>query len=753
METSVQEKPAVVRKPSPTLPLVDVFNSVWLGISLIALIFVYGALGSAVPTFRQFFELTEFQFFNHPLFVTLIALFCICLVITTLRRIRFNLRNAGVLTVHTGLLVLCAGSLVYFGQKIEGDLWLDAPMIRVVSIDRFRSDPENSVLASIVAFKGEKWESNMPMLGGKYRIEVADVRNEGLTTAAKVTLSAAVGDEAPRTIELDQSGDQSRFAKLNDRIALWLVAANVAESFYDDSTPILMIAGGGHVERFELPQLPYYNERFVGGVEPITDLGGKPVESGRLLALRPIERWRMPIELDNPDSAAADWQLRFEIDGYLPYARLDTSPRAGGDQLMPIARVRLDGAGMPQEDWLAALSPDQSLIESPAGPAVEFTWLGDKTELDPRRTAPLKGQHVLEVFVKDKNIRRTYDVTPGQKIAVEGTDYTLTVEELRPSWPLMSAGFQNARTPIALVWVETPARSFQRSVLQRFPQLNQDRDRAGKKILDSGGLVDTNLELSYFDASRDQFLVAAGANLAPTLVHTAPGGGRSVTRLEIGKPVVKHGAPVFTLLDYFEKPDFTKLPKVIPGRQRRPLSTVRRGESMIRVKITSTDGKWSRHVWVPFSQYNTLHDFTQPVSVQDVPGVGELRFIYGRTPRMLPAKMALERLKTDFYPGQEQPREWTSFFRFEEPRSKSIYRAKVWLNNTTTVGDWTFFQSQASTDHKSWTVLGVGNRQGVLTMLLGCVLITLGMAYAFCVKPVLVRRYKQRIDSSHGRGA
>jgi len=750
-----------LRRTGPFSAVIDVFDSIWLGIALIVLIFIYSAAGSAVPTFRQFFELTEFQYFNHPVFVTLIILFCLTLTVTTLRRIRFNLRNAGVLTVHSGLLILCAGSIVYFGRKIEGDVLLEAPRIRVVSIDRFETSPESAVLGSFVAVKGSKWDTDIPMLGGRHRIEVTDVRHEGMITAAKVTLQAQVGDQAPQTLELKQTGG-SPFARLNDRLALWLVKANTAEAFYDDSSPALLVSGGGGRESFELPMLPYYNARFVEQPERIQDLTGQPVRSARLWPVPLLERWRMPIELGDPDRASAsDWPVRFSIDGYLPYARLDPRPIAGGERLMPIARVRLDGSGEPSDDWLVAQMPEQSLLETSGGASAEFVWLGDKEQLDPRWTQSLQGSHVLEVLVKDRGVQRTYDVSAGQKISVEGTDYVLTVEELRPSWPLMSPGFQNARTPIALVWVESPNRKFQRSVLQRYPQLNQDRDREGKKILQTGGSVDENLELFYTDASHHHFLIAAGEKLAPTLVHTAPGGKRTVQKLEIGRTFRPHGpeahapssgaGPSLTLTEFFEKPEFVKVPTPIPQRQQRPLASVRRSESLIRVHLKSTQSDWEKRVWVPFSQYNGQHDAVEPTIVEDVPGVGTLQLIYGRTPRPLPARMTLERLQTDFYPGRQQPREWTSYFRYEDPQNGAVLRGKAYLNNTARVGDWTFFQSQASGDHESWTVLGVGNRMGVMTMLLGCVLITLGMAFAFCVKPVLAERYKRGFTVRAGR--
>ena len=44
-----------------------------------------------------------------------------------------------------------------------------------------------------------------------------------------------------------------------------------------------------------------------------------------------------------------------------------------------------------------------------------------------------------------------------------------------------------------------------------------------------------------------------------------------------------------------------------------------------------------------------------------------------------------------------------------------------------------------------YTVLGVGNRNGVYTQLLGCVIAVVGMIYAFYVKPLIKRRRRERV--------
>ena len=89
--------------------LLDLFSSVRLGITLMVLIFLYSAVGSAgLPVhwnvlrpdawlpLREAFDLSEFRWFNWWPFALLIALFCVNLSVTTIRRIPFNRVNLGV---------------------------------------------------------------------------------------------------------------------------------------------------------------------------------------------------------------------------------------------------------------------------------------------------------------------------------------------------------------------------------------------------------------------------------------------------------------------------------------------------------------------------------------------------------------------------------------------------------------------------------------------------------------------------------
>jgi hypothetical protein len=52
----------------------------------------------------------------------------------------------------------------------------------------------------------------------------------------------------------------------------------------------------------------------------------------------------------------------------------------------------------------------------------------------------------------------------------------------------------------------------------------------------------------------------------------------------------------------------------------------------------------------------------------------------------------------------------------------------------------------------NYTVLGVGNRNGVYTQLLGCCIAVAGMIYAFYVKPVIKRRRQAEVLAGLARG-
>ena len=75
----------------------------------------------------RYFEMTELEFFSWWPMQLLLGFFVLNMIWATIRRIEFKFVNIGVLSVHTGIVILAIGSMFYGQAKQEGDtiLWRD----------------------------------------------------------------------------------------------------------------------------------------------------------------------------------------------------------------------------------------------------------------------------------------------------------------------------------------------------------------------------------------------------------------------------------------------------------------------------------------------------------------------------------------------------------------------------------------------------------------------------------------------------
>ena len=102
--------------------VIRLFSSVWLGISILALIGTYIAIGSGFADLRAYLEMTDLQFFDAWPMRILLACLALDLSIVTLRRIPLTLFKLGPWTVHIGILTLIGGCVWYFSHKEEGSV-------------------------------------------------------------------------------------------------------------------------------------------------------------------------------------------------------------------------------------------------------------------------------------------------------------------------------------------------------------------------------------------------------------------------------------------------------------------------------------------------------------------------------------------------------------------------------------------------------------------------------------------------------
>ncbi len=739
------------RKQLRKNPLIRFFSSIWLGVALLFLILVYASVMSALPQVRGAVEMTEMEAFDHWVFGALIALFCIALTTATVIRIRFNAINAGVLTVHTGLLLLTGGSWWYFGGKIEGDLHLRTPRIQIVST----AMGSERVLDEMPAIKGQTWSQFAPMLGGEIRLAVMDTKSEGLESTARATVGAVIDGSQPRMLELD--GDAT--AALNDKVSVRLKTFPPERKFYNKELAALFYrkvngtaAAAGHDrhdwEMVEIDGLPIFRERYLGD-EVLRDTEGRPVPSKRTspvlkVAGVPIptgwfEHWRMPIELETPG-------LPFDvkITGFVPYlSRVEPALSDGGTEENPAVRLRLSTRNESLERSLFAKSPARSMLDTHT--PIEFRWVQSEAERE-ALLRPLAGPHELTIEVKDPPVTQTLTISEGQVIKVEGTPYELTVKSVSPSWPMMTPGYEGASSPMASVDVTNGEKSYNRTVIQRFPELSQDIDEQKVRHREP---YDPNLVLRYRTSADGWALLTAGPDLPVVLgIFERDGTVRRET-LTVGRPQSVQfatGRLVFEVAALVRKAREDIVPVIEPLERRRP-NLLARSMSAVRFEFTGRGEHkdWSESRWCLFSFYPNMPDEIEPIFVQ-LPGESEkYELVYSRVEHDLGGRLGPGRLIVTWFPGQRGVESWRSEYLVQMDGSDQVTHGSVYTNQTDVVGDWTLFQSTADgRDHWKWTGLGVGNRKGIWPMVLGCVFITIGALYAFYVKPVLLRRRSER---------
>lgn len=749
-------------------PVVRLFSSIWFGISLLTLILGYACVASALPQVRGALEMTEMQIFRHWTFVTLVGLFATTMMTTTWRRIRWNVTNLGVLTVHSGLILLTVGSVVYFGTKVEGDVQLFSPKIQLVSMQP--SGPITPV-AQLLAESGSAWSGFVRETQQPVELRVLQTKGNGLTPVSEVTLQAKIGDKVAST---SLSPDQP-FQRVSAQLGVLFSPATEVGTFYDAELAALYVRTDavrkdGPAPDAELlqalPHLPIHRERFLPGGPELHDTMGRPVRSKRIAPVIPgtqiptawFEDWRMPISVQS-DKLPFD----LEIIGYLPNVEpqfenaLVPDPAAAADN--PALRFTIEAEGRRHlDETLFGNDPRKSLTTTQL--PFEFVWVQSAAEAE-QRLRELAGPNELTVELKSPPFEQTFAVMQGQtiripKVSVESSaetsperklgtnEYELTIQGVIPNWPLVTPPFENAMSPVARVQVRNGQQEFNRTVIQRFPQLSQDIDAAGTRHKES---LDPNLVLTFRSSATGYAYFIAGPDFPLTFALFGPDGKRTRSQVQVGKPIdvrVRDGQVRLTVAAFEQKATAVLQPVVTAFEHQRP--TARRERAAIRLvaRGRGDHASWSETHWLFHSSYPRAESRPAELPLR-YPGDGKTySLIFSRMERDLRATLANRKLSVVYQPGQMQVDRWRSDFNYLT-RDGRTGQAMVETNATDSVAGWTFFQSQAPRqDEWAWTVLGLGNRNGIWPMLLGCCLIPLGSMYAFYVKPWLIRRRQRR---------
>jgi len=738
--------------------LLDLLSNVWFGMFWAVLLFVYCSIGSAIPHIRQLpsLEMTEFEWFHWWPFNALILMFCLCVVVTTLRRIPLRTVNYGVWMIHTGLIVLCAGSYYYFMTKVEGD----APVFRRrVKIELPTLESPEYLLAvpgneKTVEAAGKPWrfqiqstDTDWPILSEEDKGKKAYAVNVAVTPPEGDGFVRQMLAEFPQYTEDVIPGKgraiKSLGRKLVDEQLQLSLDLEPQEYFHIMDSWALFVRRVGDKEWIERPihGMPRYHDH-IGSRELVF------TEPGDMTPLRALDLV-VPAQEPSKDPLA-DASVR--VTSYLRYAQMQRRYQEGGDRLNPVLQVSMLSAGGEKQSFeLAALDPSHNTA---IDGNLRFLWVADSSRLE---ALPKDSRAVVRIRVPEQNVSLEVPLTPRTfsmpMTPIEGTPFAYRITGTHDG---LSIPGKDVPLSIAVVEVQTPEGTFKRWVADS-PESTRDLPGDGDDPhATDAKRTDPRIEMTYQPGS------------APLLFAAHPGGlyfafngasGRSITRDAKPGDVIEVIPGVSIRVDDFHANAVADVrPYIVPpaSRQRNTDETF----AMIRLEVGTGANVQTR--WLNFNAYAFEDDqyaysgrFAFSPERFRLSDGSMVEVLFSRQRMKLPTAIALQDFELDTHLGGYSGnvstiRNYLSRLRFFDG-GKWTDTKTIAVNDPTDFGGFWYFQSmwdrpspQNPRGGMNYTGLGVGNRQGVYIQLAGCCLMVVGMLYAFYVKPVLKRRRQEQ---------
>jgi hypothetical protein len=475
-----------------------------------------------------------------------------------------------------------------------------------------------------------------------------------------------------------------------------------------------------------------------------------------------------PLNVTAPANMAAQLSpalkgVQVRVIGYYPYTRLEAMAvqrQPGQAARKPALEFNLSATGMASGgQWLLAKTPRLRVADSGLPCGIEYLYHPTARRLRDITTS-FKGNNALIVNIPADHFRQVLVIHPDEKIILPGTPYTL-IPRREIKMPLLSKGYQGSVSQAYMIDVyrKTGAGKtfhFQRVALFRYPTKTVDFVfNHGKRQL-VPDKIDHAIHIRYEDARRYQFWIVEHKTGKLTLIQRAAGGAVTQFPIAIGHPVATAVAGIPFKISVQELANVVYQPETIPVAQRRPQLEQTMGHCVLQLAVSR--GKWTdNQIFLPFQQFG-LHGDLAPTPVH-IPGAGAVSFVFSTLQWKLPDALTLLACKELFYPGGNSfPRDFLSKVRFTNPATHQSTTTLIHLNHPATLAGQHFFQARfgKQADGTPFTVLGVGNTNGLYPMIVGVILIIFGIGYAFYVKPVLLNIKKRdlaRFAALHANSA
>ena len=747
--------------PRPIARALAPFESVWLGVTLLAVLLVYMSVGSALPMVREsrFFEMTEFEWFNWWPFAVLSALVCVNLTVVTIRRIPFNTVKLGVWLIHTGIVALILSSWYYFASKIEGDTPVIRRLVAVTTPSGERVQlpalPGAEARAGEYSFRVANLDPTWPILSGEHEGE------EAFSVSVMVTPPLTVNGGAPfirqllagypqytedvlpgRGRAVKATGD--RFVDQQLRVTLELAPQRW---YHLAQTRALFVRQAGSPDWIELPMsgLPRYND-WVN-------------DPGRDLWLAPGDAIPPAQGLDVTVAGAADAiGIDARATGFVRYAGLQERLIRGGATDPPGVILQITGPeGRGRVIQLAPGIDGYSSTPDSLATAVALRSPQDAADLLDRARPTFRVE--VNGTVIESKVERTLGDDPALGFTPVGdTGFAYRVRIVAdglqmPGGEELSAAVLEVRTP--------EGDQFIRIVSDGTGAVQDiDTDANGGAIRDT---IDDRLRADYTAGNPPATLtVALGPDFArdAAVLLSSTGTAPDLIPAPMGEPVPLPGGGSLRVLELLSSAKIDARPAIVPKRQRDRAA----GEyfSMLRVQI-GTQEQWLKFHEYVFDgpTYRYQGRFIYEPTLFTLPDGRTIEAIYSRERRPLPAPVALEDFHLRAHVGgftgaTPSIRDWISEVRFAADTGWSD-PVEVRTNHPATHGDLSFFQARwdpppaatgpgagLSGGGFAFTGLGVGSRDGVGLMLASSSVSILGMIYTFYVKPSIQRSRVRR---------
>lgn len=755
------------------LAFIDLFTTVWLGITILTTLFIYSSVGSSGVPVSPFIwepqawqglremrglEMTEYEWFHWWPFKWLVALLCMNMAITTIRRIPLRAVHLGAWIIHSGVITLVIGCVIYFGTKVEGDVAVSRCRVVIEQASgpplSMVATPGNSMSAGESTFTITSIDPAWELMSGDdkgtraYSVSVSVQRGEEMFIRQMIDGFPQYTEDVVRTDDPAQPMARSKKVlgrALVDESLTMRLDRDPRDRFFVTQSSAIYLRELRRMGEQLVPMTPWI-ERPIDDMPRYNDY---VASHGDVWGSDP--RTLSPLTIGVPAAHQSDpLSGTMRIDSYLRYALPDTRVLPGGAAKWPVAWATLrQGDARSQELQMHASDPSAST----ADPALmTFRWAASTADRDAFRKSLLP---LVTARVGDTTFELEVDVTSEEDGALEfttlvDTPYAIRVQRVDDGLNIGGQSISLARVEIRrgeVTWL--------RWVFDD-PTINRDISEDGDH--DAPRLIDEEIVMAYRPAAAPITLVGGPADDDLELVMDL-GEGPTNSPVVLGEQIaITEG--ITLSIDRVEPYTRSETrPAIVPLQQRDP--DAQNMFSMIKVTLAGA----AAPAWLPYHHYpfegpsEVIRRYRYEPTIVVLDDGRAMELLYSRRSAPLPTAVVLEEFTVDTHVGgftgnTSSILNWRSNIRFLGEDHGAI----VSVNDPQRYGEYWFFQSQwdppdaprftgdPGSRGLNYTVLGVGNRRGVFVMLSGVCITVAGMMWAFYVKPVIKRRRQSRVQ-------